>query len=186
MHEAPAAHYVRRGLHASCGMFSEVYPVGSLPPRGNQGIWGGRRLGYELGAEDLNGWVPMLGAQALLAVITLGPKCWLRSDVWPTGKCVPVWRRIVGCSFRLGLFGKLRDGILLYCGSHFPQRASTGKRVPEFAIKMGWSFHRPPARKKASGAVALEAFRLHANGCASYSWLDARRHGRSCIPRQWG
>ena len=138
------------------------------------------------GAENLNGWVPMLGAQVLLVMITLGLEWWLRSDVWPTGKCVPVWRRIVGCSFRLGLFGKLRDGILLYCGSHFPQRASTGKRVPEFAIKMGWSFHRPPARKKASGAVALEAFRLHANGCASYSWLDARRHGRSCIPRQWG
>ena len=23
-------------------------------------------------------------------MVTLGPKCWLRSDVWPTGKCVPV------------------------------------------------------------------------------------------------
>lgn len=54
------------------------------------------------GAENLNGWVPMLGAQVLLVMITLGLEWWLRSDVWPTGKCVPVWRRIVGCSFRLG------------------------------------------------------------------------------------
>lgn len=48
MSEAPAAHYVRRGLPPSCGMFSELYPVGTLPPRGIQGIRGGRRLGYEL------------------------------------------------------------------------------------------------------------------------------------------
>ncbi len=52
MHETPAAHFVRRGFHASCGMFSELYPVGSLPPRGAQGIWGGRRLGYELGLRN--------------------------------------------------------------------------------------------------------------------------------------
>ena len=46
------------------------------------------------------------------------------------------------------LFGKLWDGILLYCGSHFPRHASTGKRVPEFGLGMGWSFRllakRPP------------------------------------------
>lgn len=34
----------------------------------------------------------------------------------------------------LGLFGKLRDGILLDCGMRFPLRASTGKCVPEFAF----------------------------------------------------
>ena len=102
------------------------------------------------------------------------------------GNYIPVWRRIVGCGFRLGLFGKLWDGILLYCGSHFPQRASTGKRVPVFALEMGWGFRRPPASKKASGAVALEAFRLLANARVSCSWSGARRRGRSCIPRRWG
>ena len=51
MHETPAAHFVRRGFHASCGKFSELYPVGSLPLRGNRGIWSGRRLGYELGLK---------------------------------------------------------------------------------------------------------------------------------------
>ena len=54
------------------------------------------------GAEDLNDWMPLLGAQALPVMITLELEWWLRSDVWPTGKYVPVWRRIVGCSFRLG------------------------------------------------------------------------------------
>ena len=83
-----------------------------------------------------------------------------------------------------GLFGKPWDGIMLYCGSHFPQHASTGKRVPEFALEMGWGFHRPPASKKASGAVALEAFRLLANARVSCSWSGARRRGRSCIPRR--
>ena len=85
-----------------------------------------------------------------------------------------------------GLFGKLWDGILFYCGTHFPQRASTGKRVPEFVLGMGWGFRRSLASKKASGAVALEAFLSIANECASCSWLGARRRGRSCIPRRWG
>lgn len=40
--------------------------------------------------------------------------------------------------------------------------------------------------KKVSGAVALEAFRLLANARVSCSWSDARRRGRSCIPRRWG
>ena len=44
----------------------------------------------------------------------------------------------------------------------------------------------PPASKKASGAVALEAFHLLANASVSCSWSDARRRGRSCIPRRWG
>ena len=47
-----------------------------------------------------------------------------------------------------GLFGKLWDGILLYCGSHFPQRGSTGKRVSEFVLETGWSFRCPSASKK--------------------------------------
>lgn len=65
------------------------------------------------------------------------------------------------------LFGKLWDGILLYCGLHFPQRAPIGKRVPEFALEMGWGFRRPHASKKASGAVALEAFfQLQTNALA--------------------
>ena len=72
MSEAPAAHYVRRGLPPSCGKFSELYPVGSLPLRCNQGIWSGRRLGYELGLRILNGWVSLLKVQALLVAITLG------------------------------------------------------------------------------------------------------------------
>lgn len=102
-----------------CGKFSELYPVGSLPSHGIQGIWSGRRLGYELGLRILNGWVSLLKVQALPAMITLGL---------------------------------------------------------EFS----------PASKKASGAVALEAFRLLANACVSCSWSDARRRGRSCIPRRWG
>lgn len=72
MSEAPAAHYVRRGLPPSCGMFSELYPVGPLLLRSNQGIWGRRRLGYELGLRILNGWVSLLKVQALLVAITLG------------------------------------------------------------------------------------------------------------------
>lgn len=71
MHETPAAHFVRRGFHASCGKFSELYPVGSLPLRCNQGIWSGRRLGYELGLRILNEWVSLLKVQALLMAITL-------------------------------------------------------------------------------------------------------------------
>ena len=102
-----------------CGKFSELYPVGSLPPRGNRGIWSGRRLGYELGLKNLNGWVPLLEAQALPAMITL---------------------------------------------------------ELEF----------PYASKKASGAVALEAFLSITDECVSCSWSDARRRGRSCIPRLWG
>ena len=102
-----------------CGLFSGVSPYGLLPPRSIQGIWNGRRLDYELGLKNLNGWVPLLGAQALLVAITLGL---------------------------------------------------------EF----------PPASKKVSGAVALETFRLLANARVSCSWLDARRRGRSCIPRRWG
>ena len=102
-----------------CGVFSGVSPYGLLPLRSNQGIWGGRRLGYELGLKNLNGWVSLLKVRALPAMITLGL---------------------------------------------------------EF----------PYASKKASGAVALEAFRLHANECVSCSWSDARRRGRSCIPRRWG
>ena len=102
-----------------CGKFSELYPVGSLPLRGNRGIWSGRRLSYELGLRILNEWVSLLKEQALLVTITLGL---------------------------------------------------------EF----------PPTSKKASGAVALEAFRLLANERVSYSWSGARRRGRSCIPRRWG
>ena len=45
-----------------------------------------------------------------------------------------------------GLFGKLRDGILLNSGMRFPLRASTGKCVPEFVLEMGRSF-RPAAKR---------------------------------------
>lgn len=71
------------------------------------------------GAEDLNEWVTLLGAQALPAMITL---------------------------------------------------------ELEF----------PPASKKASGAVALEAFLSITDECFSCSRSGARRRGRSCIPRRWG
>lgn len=63
---------LRTGAFLVCGLFSGVSPYGLLPPRGIQGIWGGRQLGYELGLKNLNGWVPLLGAQALLAMVTLG------------------------------------------------------------------------------------------------------------------
>lgn len=92
MHETPAAHFVRRGFHASCGKFSELYPVGPLPPRGSQGIWSGRRLGYELGLRILNGWVSLLKEQALLVTITLG------LEFPPTSKKPPellLWRPFV-------------------------------------------------------------------------------------------
>lgn len=39
---------LRTGALLVCGLFSGVSPYGLLPPRSNQGIWGGRRLGYEL------------------------------------------------------------------------------------------------------------------------------------------
>ena len=85
-----------------------------------------------------------------------------------------------------GLFGKLRDGILLDSGMRFPLHVSTGKCVPEFVLEMGWGFRWPSVSKKASGAVALEAFLSIADECVSCSQLDARRRGRSCIPRRWG
>ena len=186
MHEAPAAHYVRRGLHASCGMFSEVYPVGSLPPRGNQGIWGGRRLGYELGAEDLNGWVPMLGAQALLAVITLGPTCWLRSDVWPTGKCVPVWRRIVGCSFRLGAVWETagRNYALLWVA--LSATRLNRKACPRICDQDGMEFPPSTCQKKGLRSCCSGGLSFICKCRVSCSRSGARRRGRSCIPRRWG
>ena len=81
---------LRTGAFLVCGLFSGVSPYGLLPQRSNQGIWSGRRLGYELGLRILNGWVSLLKVQALMAAITLDAKCWLRFDVWPAGKRVPV------------------------------------------------------------------------------------------------
>lgn len=63
---------LRTGAFLVCGLFSGVNPYGLLPPRSIQGIWNGWRLDYELGLKNLNGWVPLLGAQALLVAITLG------------------------------------------------------------------------------------------------------------------
>ena len=40
------------GAFLVCGMFSGVSPYGLLLPRSIQGIWGGRRLGYELSWES--------------------------------------------------------------------------------------------------------------------------------------
>ena len=92
------------------------------------------------GAEDLDGWVPLLRARAFLGLITLDPKCEcslafvLPERVSRFGggfwDAVSAW----------GLFGKLRDGILPDCGIRFPQRASTGKCVPEFVLGMGRCF----------------------------------------------
>ncbi len=63
---------LRTGAFLVGGVFSGVSPYGLLPPRGSQAIWGGRRLGYELGLKNLNGWVSLLKVQALPAMITLG------------------------------------------------------------------------------------------------------------------
>ncbi len=63
---------LRTGAFLVCGVFSGVSPYGLLPQRSNQGIWSGRRLGYELGLRILNGWVSLLKVQALLMAITLG------------------------------------------------------------------------------------------------------------------
>ena len=163
----------------------------ALPCRVPAATWQSENLEWtapwlRVGAENLNGRVSLLEAQAMPAVITLGPRCWLRFDVWPPESVSRFEGGLRDVASAWGLYGKLRDGILLYCGSHFPQHASTGKRVPEFTLEMGWSFRRPPASKKASGAAALEAFRLLANARVSCSWSGARRRGRSCIPRRWG
>ena len=186
MHETPAAHFVRRGFHASCGMFSELYPVGSLPPRGAQGIWGGRRLGYELGLRILNGWVPLLG----------GKRC---------GYGHFEFERLLGP--RRLLCRKACPGLEADCGMQLPLGACLGNCETEFCFIVGRTFRNVPQPesvsqnlcskrdgvsavlllvKKASGAVASEAFRLHANERVSCSWSDARRRGRSCIPRRWG
>lgn len=101
MREAP--------LRTTCGGASRALRIvfRALPCRVPAATWCSGNLEWtaawlRIGAEDLNGRVSLLGAQALPAMLTLGPKCWLRFDVWPTGKCVPVWRQIVGYSFHLG------------------------------------------------------------------------------------
>ncbi len=53
-------------------------------------------------AEELNGWVPLLGAQALLMMITLEIERPVGFGGCCAGNYIPVWRRIVGCGFRLG------------------------------------------------------------------------------------
>ena len=186
MHETPAAHFVRRGFHASGGMFSELYLVGSLPPRSIQGIWGGRRLGYELGLRILNGWVPLLG----------GKRC---------GYGHFGFERLIGP--RRLLCRKACPGLGADCGMQLPLGACLGNCGTEFCFIVGCTFRNVPQPesvsqnmcskrdgvsavlllvKKASGAVASEAFRLNAKTRVSCSRSDARRRGRSCIPRRWG
>ena len=92
------------------------------------------------GAENLNGWVPLLGAQAFLGLVTLGSKCEC-SLAFVLPESAPqfggeFWDAVSAW----GLFGKLRDGFLPDYGIRFPLRASTGKCVPEFGLGMGWDF----------------------------------------------
>ena len=101
---------------------------------------------------------------------------------------------------RLAFIGSIKDEILNleelslelldYIRTNYPAEGLNdrapllGAQALLAMVTLGLEF--PPASKKASGAVAREAFRLHANGCVSCSWSDARRRGRSCIPRRWG
>ena len=184
MSEAPAAHYVRRGASSVLRKVFRALPCRDPATTKQSGNLGWTAAWLRAGTENLNGWVPLLGAQAFLGLITLGPKCEcslafvLPESVSRFGggfwDAVSSW----------GLFGKLRDGILLDCGIQFPLCASAGPVCPRIRGQNGTEF--PPGSKKASGAVALEAFLSIADECVSCSWLGARRRGRSCIPRRWG
>ena len=129
MHETPAAHFVRRGFHASCGMFSELYLVGSLPPRSIQGIWGGRRLGYELGLRILNGWVPLLG----------GKRC---------GYGHFGFERLIGP--RRLLCRKACPGLGADCGMQLPLGACLGNCGTEFCFIVGCIFRNLPQTESVS------------------------------------
>ncbi len=177
---------LRTGAFLVCGLFSGVSPYGLLPQRSIQGIWGGRRLGYELGLRILNGWVPLLG----------GKRC---------GYGHFGFERLIGP--RRLLCRKACPGLGADCGMQLPLGACLGNCGTEFCFIVGRTFRNAPQPesvsqnlcskrdgvsavlllvKKASGAVASEAFRLNANARVSCSWSDARRRGRSCIPRRWG
>ena len=176
----------RTGALLVCGLFSGVNLCGLLLPRDILGIRGERRLGYELGSENLNGRATLLRAPAVLVMVTLGWEVDGSSAVVLPESLSQFGGELWDAVSFWGLFGKVRNGILLYCGSYFPQHVSTGKCVPEFVLEMGWGFRRPSVSKKASGAVALEAFLSIADEYVSCSWSDARRRERSCIPRRWG
>ena len=47
-----------------------------------------------------------------------------------TGKCVPLWKLIVGRSFPLALFGKVRPISRANSGMRFPIELPLGKHVP--------------------------------------------------------
>lgn len=176
---------LRTGAFLVCGLFSGVSPYGLLPLRSNQGIWGGRRLGYKLGLRILNGWVSLLKVQTLMAAITLDAKCWLRFDVWPTGKCVPVLRWIVGCSFHLGAVWETagRNFALLWVA--FSATCPKRKVCPKIRVQNGMGFP-PSALQKSLPSCCSGGLSFTCNRHVSCSWSDARRRGRSCIPRRWG
>ena len=66
------------------------------------------------------------------------------------GSRIPLFGRETGRSFRLGHWRKLRPGIRIQNGTHFPVEPSSGKRVPESTLKVGRAFPgaapKPPAR----------------------------------------
>ena len=92
----------RTGALLVCGLFSGVNLCGLLLPRGIQGIWRWTAAWLRAGAEDLDDWVPLLKAYSVQAAITLELQDRLQLTDRSTGKCVPVWGRIMGCGFPLG------------------------------------------------------------------------------------
>ena len=177
---------LRTGAFLVCGMFSGVSPYGLLPPRSIQGIWGGRRLGNELGLRILNGWASLLG----------GKRC---------GYGHFGFERLIGP--RRLLCRKACPGLEADCGMQLPLGACLGNCGTEFCFIVGRTFRNVPQTESVSqnlcskrdgvSAVLLlvkKGLRSCCSGghsftCnrhASCSWSDARRRGRSCIPRRWG
>ena len=163
----------------------------ALPCRVPAATWCSGDLGWtaawlRAGAENLNGWVPLLG----------GKRC---------GYGHFGFERLIGP--RRLLCRKACPGLGADCGMQLPLGACLGNCGTEFCFIVGCTFRNVPQPesvsqnmcskrdgvsavlllvKKASGAVASEAFRLNAKTRASCSRSDARRRGRSCIPRRWG